>query len=185
RIADVGPCESLGADPNDHDRFALDRYRAAYHAEIAAVAAFPIWIREHRHRRGAWTVVVGREQPAGEWGQPECGVITAGHPRSGNALASIPRGDIKRGASEAKYSREDIGTAGESADGRISETVDAAHLDKLQLHKLAGVADRQRPQEESVDQAEDRRIGSYPKSQRQDGGRTECAVLPHRSGGVA
>ena len=88
------------------------------------------------------------------------------------------RRQVERRGSESADTREHVAEPGQRQYRRIPEAAPwPSHLHELQLHQLARIAHRQRPQQQRVDQAEDRRVRPDPERHTQHRRRGEPCVI--------
>ena len=177
-------------DADDRHRRAVQAHRLANHARVASEPRAPVARADHRNRRRGRLVVFGHDRPAGIRGQPEHAIVVARrHERAGNLRLTIddnahPVDDW--GAGEQILHRSIVGNellehrigkraakrktgrvgAREAVIARVRRHVVAAC--PLQPDETVGISDRELPQKQAVDRAEERRVRADAERERDD-----------------
>ena len=175
-------------DADDRERLAVDAHAAAEHAGVAIEPGSPPAVADDRDRVIRWV-----RRPADDRRQAEVAeevrrdsIDVAGRFRR---AVDSDRGTVE--ARKANHLGHDLRlSAHRIEDGRLKNGKrfpEAARQDgnDLDLHHTARLADRQRPQQQTVDEAEERRVGADAERERERHDSGEGGALPEHSDRVA
>jgi hypothetical protein len=185
QLAAIRKAEPRGHDPDDGMRGSVDRDRAAEQVG-AAEAALPEPVAEDDDVRSAVLLLLGTEGAADQRLHAEQGQEIGGHagpldalgPRLVGERVARPRPHAERGEGAVlRPPREVVG----DRDVDVSRgAVDALRIDG---DEPVGVRIGERPDEDRVDGAEDRRRHSDPQGDAGGGGHRERRAAPERATG--
>ncbi len=152
-------------DADDRERLAVENDRPADRVHRSAEAALPHAVADERH--GARLVVMLERPPELDLraGYVE---IVGGHAHRRNALGLAAPGQIRAPPEHRHETVERPGRAAEIVDvGQRERLPIGAGADDREGDQAFGVGERQRPDENGIDEREHRRVGA--DRQRQDG----------------
>ena len=203
RQPDVGPVEAQRQheivrgvhEPEALREHADDLATRAVHGDqpaddvrVASELALPVAVAQHDDFRAAVLVVSLREWPADRRLDPEEGQQAVGRDQGIEALGLGKTGDGDGGA----VPECDVGqrprllAVGDVVGERRVEVADVdAGRCLPEAHQAVGLVERQRLEEDRVDDAEDRDIRADPQRQGQQGGQREHRRADQPAGGVA
>ena len=153
----------------------MDQQRPAEHRRVAAEIAAPERVRDHRHARRARPVVLGQQRPPHGRGDAEDLEVIAGddlaqrHARPVAGLDRRNRRAVAEHAGEDGVPRAEVEEVGIGVGG-VGVAVAALGVD---VHQAVGAFDRQRPEEQRINDGEEGRIEADTDPQREDGDRRE------------
>ena len=206
-LADLlGAVEACRGHPDDGGRHRVDQDGAPDRVGAAVETALPVAMREHRDRRRRRSVVGSRDQAADRRRHAHARVVVARDVlrrdrRLGHAFGDHADARERRRGEDAGHRRRrrpqplEDGARQRRADLAAGHRIDAAlpfagvaHATAdavlhAQQHELVGPRHRQRPQQQLVDQAEDRGRRPDPQRQRQhgdDGEAGRAGEMPQR-----
>ena len=100
--------EPSGEDADDGVRHLIQLNCGSHRCPITSEHVTPKFIRQHRHRWTARSLLFGRKQTADEWWSPEHGEELVGHKRGSHAAGAVIGGDETRRAADVGQRFEDI-----------------------------------------------------------------------------
>ena len=180
--------EPWRGDADDRERVAVDAHRAAQHPGVAIESGSPPAVADDRHRVIRWV-----RRPADDRRHAEVAEEVRRDPidLAGRLRRAV---DSDRGTVEAPEA-DDVGhdlavSAHRIEDRRLKNGKrfpEPARHDRndLDLHEAVRRADRQRAQQQTVDEAEERRVGADAEGERQRHDNGERGALPEHSDRVA
>ena len=190
--AELHTVEALARDADNRVRMAVDDRRAADDCGVRAEAAHPVRVAQHRHRvRTGRTVVVRGERST------ECGTDTervevrAGHQLAGEAFRASGVREVERVVETREDAIEhglalcDLAEHRVRQLGAVSAVLAVPQAREGDLHELLGILDRERADENLIDEREHRRRGANPQPDRQDGDGCKSWSPAQNSDGVA
>ena len=155
---------------------------------VAAIGVLPIAVAEHDHRVSAGRdIVFGQEQPAELRLDTKCPEIVAGHGLARDHLDALGVIELHDEEPRAGDLREHFGgtflevlVVGPREDAVLE--IGARQVD---LDQLLGPFERNLPDQDSVDEAENGRIGPNSESERQDRDRSKARRLRQSPASIA
>jgi len=159
RFADIDTVERGVRDSNDDVRFPIERDGSPDDVPRPAELALPEPVSQHRDRRATRRVVTARQETAQHRSNAKRREVVAADPIAGGAAHLAAGRQIEPGlAAVREDARKDTLPVADLLPERVRE--DAAQLRSAHgdLDELLGVCDRQRPQHDGIDEAEDGRV---------------------------
>ncbi len=150
---------------DDLERMATEGDGTADRVGTSSVLALPEAVTQYRHARTAAHVVGGLQHPTSDGGHAEHVEVIAAHPGAGGAPHRATGRQVECRIEEGEGTGERVLPVADMLPLYIGER-DAAFAHG-QLHDFLGVLHGERAQHDRVDQAEDRRVGPDPESERQ------------------
>ena len=192
RRADLEPEESGRRDADDGHPLRADLNALPEHRRIPSEAARPEAVADDgdgavRTAAARLGIVRGREQSSVGRANAEHVEVGAGGVLAAHPLRHAVDRHLEQPLVERRDTREEAVVIAEPLEARIGRAAAAAGLPAgvVDEEQSLRVVDRQRLDQHGVDQAEDRRVGADPESERQQGHQRERRRPPQQPEGVA
>ena len=174
RAADLGAEERGRRDADDGERHAFDRDAAAEGGRRSSEAPLPEVVADHGDgpvgTQGA-PIVLGGERASDDRLDPEHLEHAAACPQSGHLVALAGRGQVEALDAPGERAVEHGVIAQLLPDriGPVAARTDAVGQRHREQHQAFGLGDRQRPEQQSVDDGEDGAVGADRQGEGHDG----------------
>jgi hypothetical protein len=185
--------ETWGEHADDGVGAGVERDGRSHDGRVSAEAALPQTMAEERDRvRAGSGIFFRKERPADSGPDPQNREVVGSDDLTGDALRPLGSGQVERPALIGRGTFEDLLELPEGLELRVGpDHVIAGRFavhrgnDERDLHEAVRLAERKRPQERGVDDAEDGRVRADPHGKRKDGDRREPGLLAQRAHAVA
>ena len=163
-----------GPHPDHRIRPAADAHLTSDHVRVAAEGALPVAVVEHRDRMAAPRDIVARqERPTDRGRDPQHREVAAGDRLRRHEVDAAARRavDLCRHELGGRDVAEDLGGAvPDVLEVRVGERAERERcLVEIEVDDLFRPFDRRVAEDDRVDEAEDRRVGSDAECEREDG----------------
>ncbi len=183
----IGAAKARRGDAHDREWATVEANGFAHHVRIPVEAPLPVPVAQHQDGIGVRDATfAGLDQPADGGSEPEHAEVVSRHIRQPGALGPV----VGRQASEVHrvpghvLERIGLGAVVLHVEARQTAGRVAATTVGAKYYEAIGIANRQRPEEHAVDDAEDRGVRSDSQAECCHHGRGESRVAAQAANGV-